>query len=339
MKIGIVNDLALAVEALRRALREHPEHTIIWTAADGVEAVERCAQNPPDLVLMDLLMPNMDGVEATRRIMARSPCAILIVTASVDGNAPLVFEAMGHGALDAVDMPALAADKEGIAALLAKINLIGRLANVRPIKATPAKQKPAKPATERLLAIGASAGGPAAVAQVLGGLPARFPAAIVIIQHIDEKFAKNMADWLHRYSKNPVRLAQPGDRPMTGTALLAGTNQHLVLNDDGRLDYTCEPFDEPYRPSVNVFFESVNNAWPGPAVGVLLTGMGRDGAAGLKAMRLKGHHTITQDQASSAVYGMPKAAAELGAAVDILPLERIAPRLQEIFRPTRSMSK
>ncbi len=339
MKIGIVNDLALAVEALRRALREHPEHTIIWTAADGVEAVERCAQNPPDLVLMDLLMPNMDGVEATRRIMARSPCAILIVTASVDGNAPLVFEAMGHGALDAVDMPALAADKEGIAALLAKINLIGRLANVRPIKAMPSKQKPAKPATERLLAIGASAGGPAAVAQVLGGLPARFPAAIVIIQHIDEKFAKSMADWLHRYSKNPVRLARPGDRPMAGTALLAGTNQHLVLNDDGRLDYTCEPFDEPYRPSVNVFFESVNDAWSGPAVGVLLTGMGRDGAAGLKAMRLKGHHTITQDQASSAVYGMPKAAAELGAAVDILPLERIAPRLQEIFRPTRSMSK
>lgn len=338
MKIGIVNDLALAVEALRRALRGHPEHTIIWTAADGGEAVMRCAQDPPDVVLMDLLMPDMDGVEATRQIMARSPCAILIVTASVGSNAPLVFQAMGYGAIDAVDVPALVADEEGIAALLAKIELVGRLAAVRPVR-TVQKQKPSRPVEERLVAIGASAGGPAALAQVLSGLPARFPAAIVIVQHIDEKFAKSMGDWLHRYAKSPVRLARPGDRPMAGTVLLAGTNQHLVLNLDGRLDYTCEPFDEPYRPSVDVFFDSINVAWPGQAVGVLLTGMGRDGAAGLKAMRQKGHHTIAQDQASCTVYGMPKAAAELDAAVDILPLKRIAPRLQDIFRPIRSMSR
>lgn len=338
MKIGIVNDLALAVEALRRALRGHPEHTIIWTAADGGEAVMRCAQDPPDVVLMDLLMPDMDGVEATRQIMARSPCAILIVTASVGSNAPLVFQAMGYGAIDAVDVPALVADEEGIAALLAKIELVGRLAAVRPVR-TVQKQKPSRPVEERLVAIGASAGGPAALAQVLSGLPARFPAAIVIVQHIDEKFAKSMSDWLHRYAKSPVRLARPGDRPMAGTVLLAGTNQHLVLNLDGRLDYTCEPFDEPYRPSVDVFFDSINVAWPGQAVGVLLTGMGRDGAAGLKAMRQKGHHTIAQDQASCTVYGMPKAAAELDAAVDILPLKRIAPRLQDIFRPIRSMSR
>lgn len=341
MKIGIVNDLALAVEALRRALAKRPEHTIVWTAANGAEAVARCAQTLPDLVLMDLLMPGMDGVEATRQIMAQTPCAVLVVTAGVGSNASLVFEAMSHGALDAVDMPALGVhgDFDGAARLLAKIELIGRLLGDRAIRTTREPASRLRPTTQRLLAIGASAGGPAAVAQLLGGLPAEFPAAIVVIQHIDEKFAQSMADWLGRDSHCPVRLAKPGDCPMTGAVLLAGTNEHLVLNADGHLDYTCEPVEQSYRPSVDVFFDSVNRAWPGQAVGVLLTGMGRDGAAGLKAMRLKGHHTIAQDQASSAVYGMPKAAAELGAAVDILPLERIASRLQALFGNARGISK
>jgi len=337
MKIGIANDLALAVEALRRALARRPEHVIAWTAADGKEAVARCASDPPDLVLMDLLMPRMDGVEATRLIMAHSPCAVLVVTASVGTNASLVFEAMGHGAIDAVDLPTLGFDGDGesVAALLGKVDLVGRLIRKH---AAPRvrKPRPRRPNAERLLAIGASAGGPAAVAQLLGDLPADFPAAIVVVQHIDEKFAKSMADWLGRYSKCPVRLARPGEHPITGTVLLAGTNEHLVLAADNRLDYTCEPIEHSYRPSVDVFFDSINKTWPGQAVGVLLTGMGRDGAAGLKAMRLKGHHTIAQDQASSTVYGMPKAAAELGAAIDILPLRHIAPRLQVLFGDARS---
>lgn len=335
MRIGIVNDLALAVEALRRALSQRPDYVVVWTAANGDEAVARCAQEPPDLVLMDLLMPGMDGVEATRQIMAKSPCAVLVVTTSVGGNASRVFEAMGHGALDAVDLPTMAIngeeDAEGASALLAKIDLIGRLIGDRRQKTARSKPSAARRGTSsRLLAIGASAGGPAAVAEVLGGLPVTFPMAIVVVQHIDEKFAKSMADWLGRFSQCPVRVARPGDTPTTGTVLLAGTNEHLVLRDDGRLDYTCKPVEMPYRPSVDVFFGSVADTWPGQAVGVLLSGMGRDGAIGLKAMRAKGHHTIAQDQASSAVYGMPKAAAELGAAVDILPLVRVAARLRDL---------
>lgn len=335
MRIGIVNDLALAVEALRRAIGRRSEHRIAWTAASGEEAVERCAQDTPDLVLMDLLMPGIGGVEATRRIMARSPCAILVVTASVGGNAPLVFEAMGHGAIDATDVPTLGIDDQaGAQELLAKIDLIGRLigdAPSRQAKPPPARRSSAK----RLVAIGASAGGPAALAELLGGLPAGFPAAIVVVQHIDEKFAASMADWLNRFSANPVRLARPGDRPSAGSVLLAGTNEHLVLEPDGALAYTPEPVEQPYRPSVDVFFESINKDWPGEIVGVLLTGMGRDGAGGLHALRLRGHHTIAQDQASSAVYGMPKAAADRGAAVDILPLDRIAAKLRSLFGDIR----
>ncbi|MEO6382877.1 MAG: chemotaxis response regulator protein-glutamate methylesterase [Thermomonas sp.] len=345
MKIGIVNDMPIAVEALRRVLLTRPEHIIVWTAASGAEAVARCAQDHPDLVLMDLLMPGMDGAEATRQVMARTPCAVLVVTAGVGNNASLVFEAMGHGALDAVDMPALGlnGDMDGAARLLTKIELIGRLVGDRVIGTARAQalrpRSRSRPSAQRLIAIGASAGGPAAVAHLLRGLPAEFPAAIVVIQHIDEKFATSMADWLGRDSQCPVGLAKPGDRPTTGTVLLAGTNEHLVLTATGHLDYTCEPVDLSYRPSVDVFFDSINKAWPGQATGILLTGMGRDGAAGLKAMRLKGHHTIAQDQASSAVYGMPKAAAELDAAVDILPLDRIALRLQALYGDSRTMSK
>lgn len=143
-----------------------------------------------------------------------------------------------------------------------------------------------------------------------------------------------MAEWLSQQSTLPVRLAKEGDRPTPGTALLAATNDHLTLTAADRLGYTPNPRDYVYRPSVDVFFQSVSRLWPGEAVGVLLTGMGRDGAVGLKALRNRGCHTIAQDQASSAVYGMPKAAAAIGAAVEILTLEHIAPRLIELLGRT-----
>ncbi|RMV87155.1 Chemotaxis response regulator protein-glutamate methylesterase [Pseudomonas amygdali pv. tabaci] len=159
-----------------------------------------------------------------------------------------------------------------------------------------------------------------------------FPAAIVLVQHVDQVFAAGMAEWLSSASGGlPVRLAKEGETPQPGVVLLAGTNHHIRLLKDGTLAYTAEPVNEVYRPSIDVFFESVTRYWSGEAVGVLLTGMGRDGAQGLKAMRERGFLTIAQDQASSAVYGMPKAAAAIDAAVEIRPLPAIAPRLVEVF--------
>jgi chemotaxis response regulator CheB len=151
---------------------------------------------------------------------------------------------------------------------------------------------------------------------------------------VDVQFAAGMADWLGRDCKLPVRVAREGERPAAGVVLLAGTNDHLTLLADGRLGYTPEPRDYVYRPSVDVFFQSITRFWTGDVTGVLLTGMGRDGAVGLKALRNQGRHTIAQDQASSAVYGMPKAAATLGAAVEILPLERIAPKVVAMLAGT-----
>jgi two-component system response regulator WspF len=329
MNIGIVNDLPLAVEAMRRAIALRPEHRVLWVATDGAQAVDFCIAQPPDVVLMDLIMPKFDGVEATRRIMARAPCAILVVTSSVGANAWRVYEAMAAGALDAVDTPTLADNRLNDASqpLLAKIDQIGRLLE-KPAVAPPPRPTAIVPrGTAPLIAIGASAGGPGALAAILGKLPADFGAAIVMVQHVDKAFAEGMAQWLDGQTELTVRVAISGDTPKAGEALLAATNDHLYMTRTGSLDYTSEPASTPYRPSVDVFFHSVVEHWRGDAIGVLLTGMGRDGAIGLKAMRAKGYRTIAQDEASSAVYGMPKAAAALDAARRILPLSSIAAEL------------
>lgn len=320
MRIAIVNDMPIAVEALRRVVGSVPSYEIAWIARDGAEAVERCARDTPDLILMDLQMPVMNGVKATREIMARSPCAILIVTSTVGGHTPEVFEAMGYGALDAICTPVLGigGDPAGGTELLNKIARIGRLIGKRTPPPSP------RIGVAPLLAIGASTGGPQALATLLSQLPADFRAAVAIVQHVDESFASGLADWLSDRTHLPVSVAIAGCGLEAGKVAIAATNDHLILQSNLTLQYAREPLDYPYRPSVDVFFKSIAQYWPRPGVAVLLTGMGRDGAEGLKALRLAGWHTIAQDRASCAIYGMPKAAVELGAAVEVLPIEAIA---------------
>ena len=326
MRVGIVNDMRTAVEALRRVVASNPAHEVAWVAFDGEQAARQCRDDTPDVVLMDLIMPNVDGVEATRRIMRDSPCAILVVTASVDTNAALVFDAMGHGALDAVNTPVLLrSDVQGGSELLAKLETIGKLLNRRTGPGAVVRgPAPREPAAAAKLAIGASTGGPRAVATVLRALPADLGATTVIIQHVDAQFAGGLGDWLMRESGKTVRMVESGAMAGGPDVLLAGTNDHLVLRPDRTLAYEHEPADYPYRPSVDVFFASVAAHWRGPAVGVLLTGMGRDGADGLLAMRRAGWTTIAQDRETSVVYGMPKAAVDAGAAVQVLPIDAIS---------------
>ncbi|MFF7706894.1 chemotaxis-specific protein-glutamate methyltransferase CheB [Pseudomonas sp. NPDC007930] len=335
MRIAIVNDMPMAVEALRRALAFEPAHEVAWVASDGAEAVRLCREHTPDLILMDLFMPVLDGVEATRQIMAETPCPIVIVTTDQKQNVHRVFEAMGHGALDVVDTPALGVGnpKDAAAPLLRKIFNIGWLVGQRGAASKPQAAPPREASARRkLVAIGSSAGGPAALEVLLKALPRDFAPAIVLVQHVDQVFAQGMAEWLASSSHLPVRLARHGEQPQPGTVLLAGTNHHIRLLKNATLAYTAEPVNEIYRPSIDVFFDSVARFWDGEVVGVLLTGMGRDGASGLKALRQQGHLTIAQDQHSSAVYGMPKAAVAIDAAVEVKPLGQIAPRLLEVFR-------
>jgi two-component system response regulator WspF len=284
---------------------------------------------------MDLIMPRMDGVQATRRIMARHPCAIVIVTADVRHHSSKIFEAMGAGALDAVNTPVL--ERPGAAsamALMAKIETIRKLIGNDGTPRRPAlPPHPARhPAECRspLIGIGASAGGPTALAKVLAPLPAECPAAFVVVQHVDAQFAGGLARWLDDQTSLRVRLAREGDRPEAGTVLLAGQDNHLVFTSPSRLGYERQPADSAYRPSIDVFFKSADYFWPGDVIGVVLSGMGRDGAEGLRALRTSGHHTIAQDRLSSTAYGMPGAAAELHAASEILALDKIGPRLRSI---------
>lgn len=344
MRVAVVNDSKMAAESLRRVVADSRRHQVAWIAEDGAEAVRLCGQDRPDIILMDLIMPGMDGVEATRQIMAKTPCAIVVVTASVAGNAAKVFEAMGAGALDAINTPILGLNGDGAGheALLHKIDTVARLIEapkrIARVQTAPPPNPCASPGgCPPLIAIGASTGGPAALQTILTTLPADLGAAVVIVQHVDEQFARSFAEWLNELTALEVRLAQPGDRPRPGRVLVAGREEHLVMTAGGTLEYTPEPADYAYRPSVNVFFESLARHWRGRTVGVLLTGMGRDGGTGLLALRQAGGHTIAQDQASSAIYGMPKAAAELGAAVDILSLTDIGPALlKSLTRPLKA---
>jgi two-component system, chemotaxis family, response regulator WspF len=335
MRIGIVNDTLMSVEALRRVVTSVPEHEVAWIARDGSQAVALCAADTPDLILMDLVMPKMDGAQATQQIMKNSPCAILIVTASIKGNSSKVFEAMGYGALDVVSTPALGAQgKPGAAqVLLSKIARIGakiqgpatpKRTAAPTSKASPSLTPTAKPTVPPLVVIGSSTGGPHALTTVLTNLPKNFRSAIVIVQHVDLQFAQGLADWLNCQTSLSVQLASSGSRLEMGKVFIAASNDHLIIDSSLTLRYTPEPQDNPYRPSVDVFFESVAQHWPMRGKAVLLTGMGRDGAKGMSLLKAKGWHTIAQDENTCVVYGMPKAAVDLGAAVEVLPLTKIA---------------
>jgi two-component system, chemotaxis family, response regulator WspF len=337
MRIGIVNDTGLAREALRRVVLASSEHEVAWTASDGAEAIALARVDRPDLILMDLFMPGIDGVEATRRIMGESPCAILVVTSTVTGHLSNVYQAMGYGALDALDTPTLAPRGQitGASLLLHKIEIIGKLLG-KPTERTRDRRElvySASSATQLsraemtllpLVVLGASTGGPNALAEVLGHLPTTLQAAIIIVQHVDAAFAPGLGQWLSGQVGRRVTLVVEGQQPAACDILLSGTNDHLIMGEDRRLHYSVEPRAVSYRPSVDVFFASLAKNWPRPGVAALMTGMGRDGAAGLLNLRGLKWRTIAQDESSSVVWGMPKAAAEIGAAEEILPLSGIA---------------
>jgi len=190
--------------------------------------------------------------------------------------------------------------------------------------------------TTCLVALGTSTGGPLALSTILSELPADFPAPVLIVQHIGAEHASCLTAWLQARARLPVRTAVAGDRPQPGTVYLSASTHHLIMTSEGCLAYTSEPADYPYRPSVDVLFHSLAKCGTARGIAVLLTGIGRDGAQGLLALKQAGWRTVAQDEATSVVYGMPRAAAELGAAGRVLPLEAIGSYLREQVRTARA---
>jgi len=341
LDIGIVNDLEICIESLQQVLASAPEHRLVWVARDGQEAVDRCKELTPDLILMDLIMPVMNGVEATRKIMQSTPCPILVVTSTVSENSAKVFEAMSAGALDAVATPVIGKMDETVIGeeLLKKIHRIGQLTGS--LHKKPNKSRSiAKPKVQidgiDLVVLGCSTGGPNILIEILSALPEKFPASIIIVQHMDKQFTPGLVQWIDSKINLPVSVARAGDIPEPGKVLMACTDDHLVMTSTLTLSYTEEPKDNFYHPSVDVFFSSVAQFWPGEGVAALLTGMGRDGAEGLLALHNRNWYTIAQDRDSSIVYGMPKAAAQLGATTDILPAGKIGKAISNYILANQS---
>ena len=332
MRVAIVNDLKLAVEVLRQSVLRIPGAEVAWIAEDGRQAIERCAEDRPDVVLMDMQMPVMDGAVATREIMRRTPCPIIVVTASIQANLDRVYDALGAGALDVTTTPTFGpgGSIDGLDALARKIDHVRQLEHGHAVRLPEASR--AAPSGRGIIAIGASTGGPQALAAVLPrGM--ELPAPVVIVQHIDRAFAPGLAEWLARETGHAVTIAQDGQAPTVGMVHVACSDDHLVL-ESGRFAHRAEPRTLAHRPSVDVFFESLVGQPRG--VAVLLTGMGRDGAEGLRALRRAGWHTIAQDEATSVVWGMPGAAVALGAAVEVLPINRIAQAIEVACAAPRS---
>lgn len=328
MKIAIVSHLKLVQEILKQVISPISHYELIWTAWDGQEALKKSIENPPDLILMDLIMPNISGVESTRLIMETSPCAIIIVTETIENNANLIYEAMGYGALDAVCTPIFDGENEihGAPLLLEKIEQVGRIIgkiHTTLCKATPFPIHPSSDKCPTILLIGASTGGPQALVDILSQLPEDFPIPIIIVQHVDIEFAAGLASWINASTPLTVQVAVEGVKPQKGNVYIAATKDHLVCSSECFLQYSSDPLDMIYRPSVDILFKSFAKYYDSTGIAVLLTGMGHDGAEGMLMLKNKGWLTIAQDKDSSILFGMPKAAIEQNAVDQVLSLKNI----------------
>ncbi|HEX6277731.1 MAG TPA: chemotaxis-specific protein-glutamate methyltransferase CheB [Polyangiaceae bacterium] len=344
LRVLVVEDSLTVRRRICDALAADPGVEVVAEAADGKSGIELCQRLRPDVVTFDMHLPVMSGLAATEYIMAHFPTPILIVSASANrGDLFKTYDALSAGAVDVLEKPTGeepddAWDKKLVAAvkLVARIRVIthprGRL---RPsLAALPAAEVPTArpPSPPRLVAIGASTGGPAALLDILRALP-RVPAPVLIVLHIGELFGTAFAEWLDEQTPHDVSNARDGEPLMGagGRVLLAPPGRHLVIRG-GSLQLTNDAERHSCRPSVDVLFDSIAREYGASALGCLLTGMGRDGAAGLLEMRRAGSPTIAQNEATSVVYGMPREAALIGAAGRILPLGEIAGAIAEHFR-------
>ena len=339
IRVVIADDSLVAREMLAQILSSDPGIEVVGQAKDGEEVVDMVGRLRPDLVTMDIHMPKMDGLKATEKIMAFTPTPILIVSSSVHGEGMgSAFDALALGALEVIKKPEPRdwADLDRIGRdVLRKVKI---LANVRVITHVRGRREHAdiighrigSPVTRSMIAIGSSTGGPSALLAVLGRLPADLPVPILVAQHIAEGFVPGLVSWLDSGCKIKVVAAEPGVRPAAGTAYFAPTGSNMII-DGSVLRFQAPTRGQLYIPSADTLFESVAQCYGKRSIGVLLTGMGADGAVGLKRMNERGAVTIAQDEATSTVFGMPKAAIDMGAVDTVLAVNDIAAGIEALL--------
>lgn len=349
IRVLIVDDSAVSRELLRRVLESDPGIEVTGCAHSGTEALAALLDAKPDVVTMDIHMPGMDGFEAARQIMETQPLPIVIVSASFDrDDVAKTFRAMEAGAVAAIEKPRGPGDPAHAAMARRLVDTVKAMSEVRVVRrwprqrvevARPARVEPPRTCGEvRLLAIGASTGGPPVLQTVLAGLPKPCPVPVVIVQHISAGFVQGLADWLSSTTGMSVQLAQHGELAQPGLAYLAPDGCQTSITSHFRIVCGAEPAEHGLRPSVSFLFRSVAQNFGANAAGVLLTGMGCDGAEDLKRMRDVGAVTFAQDKESSIVHGMPGEAIRLGAAAHVGSPERIAALLSSLLSSTPPVS-
>lgn len=350
IRVLIVDDMATIRMALRFLVESDPELTVVGAVGSGEEAVAFCRKSRPDIITMDINMPGMGGYEAIRQIMHETPCPIVVIT-GIESQylMDVSFKALALGALTVLPkLRGFSPEDTEAKSLIQQIKIMAGVKVVRRSLRTesppamldkgvaqppiPAKDsvlfQPQKPA--QLVAIGLSTGGPPALQTILSGLPSSFPLPIVVVQHISQGFMLGLASWLSNVTPFRCKVGELGETIKPGNVYLAPDNTHLTFKGSNNLWHDGSDPVEGHRPSATVLFESVARNFGAKAIGLLLTGMGEDGARGLKAMHEAGAYTIAQDEASSLIFSMPKAAIELKAVTEVLGLNQIAPRLKSL---------
>ncbi|MBI3183387.1 MAG: chemotaxis-specific protein-glutamate methyltransferase CheB [Myxococcales bacterium] len=352
-KIGVlvVDDSPICRKLISEALQQDPELEVVGTAADGLDALQKVAELKPQVVTMDVDMPVMDGLTAVERIMAETPTPILVLTADPRKQAPeLTCKALEMGALALQVKPALDAGPEAwnLAKEVKLLSSVRVIRHLRGMLRTGVKPAPAVSSSADarafsispigVVAIASSTGGPQVVHTLLSELPGDFPAPIVLVQHINSAFSDSLAGWLAAASKLKIRVAKDGDALLPGEALIAPPGLHMVVPSRGRVSLVVGEPREGHLPSGSLLLESAAKAYGRRAVGMILTGMGVDGADGIAAVKAAGGTTIAQSQESCVVFGMPGAAIARGVVDQVVHGDELSLALLKLAKGERPPS-